>query len=463
MLEENVDLICRKYTSLGEEEIAHIRKIAEALPFMAEQNKADAFLNCACEDGNSVIVAHARPDSTPSLYKDETIGLFSYPVSEPAVDRTLRLGIETNYVRAVTQEGSRVIQECFPVNYRGKTIAVLTYEKSPDDSKVDLSKINKTPMTVPQNAMEPPQLNWQWFLESALDAAFILVDMNGFVVYRNEEAQQLYKTMGYVEDILGQTYSNISFFRTTEFGENGYEEIQIRDKYLRSRIVPINRDNIAFAVFLNDITDTQETARELVLRSMAVQEMHHRIKNSLQTIISLINLQRRRSSSEEARADMQVISSRIQAIATTHQLLAQDVSRGRVSLRGVVGNIAHNVIRSQTTACRIYLTESGDDFEVSSDVATTVALVVNELLQNAIEHAFPGRRKGNISIEIIKKSSVYGSIVVRDDGIGVRDSDPRNLGSRIVRSLVKEKLKGILDVEGSDSGTTVTISFPIYE
>ena len=461
MLEENVSLLCQKYTKLGPDEIAYIRKLTEALPFMADQNAADAFINCACEDGNSVIVAHASPQEGRSLYEGETIGLFSYPISEPAVDRTLRLGIATSYVRAISQEGSRVIQKCHPINYKGHTIGVLTYEKSPDERIEAISRADVKGPETASGSIALPELDWQWFLENAIDSAVLLIDSGGYVVYRNREAADLFKEMGYVQEVLGQHYSNLYFFRRKELGESSNEEIQIHDKYLRSRIVAVEHDDISFAVFLNDITSSKTAAKELVLKSMAVQEMHHRIKNSLQTILSLISLQKRRSDSDEVRANMQIISNRIRSIATTHQMLAQNVSGEKVSLRKVVANVAHNVIRSQTTACKIRLKESGDDFEVDSDVATAAALVVNELLQNAIEHAFPGRKQGNVSIEVIRKSASYGTICVRDDGVGISEKDPQNLGSRIVRSMVREKLRGTLDVEGTDHGTTVTVSFPI--
>lgn len=462
-MEENIQYLCQKYTHLDSEEIAYICRIAEALPFMAEQNKADAFINCACGDGNSVIVAHAGPDSRPSLYKDKTVGLFSYPISEPAVDRTLRLGVETRYVRAISQEGSRVIQTVYPVNFKGRTIAVLTYEHKPEEDPVFAVERGSELPSTEMESTAPPALDWKWFLDNALDSAVIMIDMSGFITYRNLRAKELFKAMGYVRDILGQNYRNVHFFRSKELKESGYEEVQIHDKYLRSRIVAVNQAGIAFAVFLNDITSDKETAKELILKSIAVQEMHHRVKNSLQTILSLINLQMRRSESEEVRANMRVISERIQTIATTHQLLAQNVSSGKVSLRGVLNNIANNVVRSQTTACQIRLTAVGDDFEVDSDIATTVAIVVNELLQNAIEHAFPDRKQGSVEIEINRKSASYATITVRDDGIGVRSNEPGNLGSRIVRSMVKDKLRGSIDIEGSDSGTTAKISFPIFE
>ena len=463
MIEASVESLCRKHTELSASEISYIRQIAGALPFLADTENADVFINCPCSDGNSIIVAHAWPSERPSLYQEKTIGLFSYPVTEPAVDRTLRLGIGTRYVSAVSQEGLRVVQRAQPINLKGRTIGVLTYEFKPGDDRTLLKKEKpqRGTETVPDN--EPPALDLGWFLENALDSALLFIDVNGFVVYRNRRAAELYRSVGYVRDILGQSYRNVDFFRSEEFVRDGMQEIQVQDRYFRSRIVPVNRDDIAFAVFLNDITSSKETAKELVLKSMAVQEMHHRIKNNLQTIVSLINLQIRRSSSKEVRENMQVVSERIRTIAMTHQLLSQNVSDARVSLKEVIANIANNVIRCETTVCQISLSQGGDDIEIDSDTATTIALVVNELIQNAIDHAFTDRTTGRVSIDVIRKSAAYCSVLVRDDGRGVRDTDPQNLGSHIIRSLVRDKLRGSLVVEGSDKGTTVTVSFPILE
>ena len=463
MLEENIERLCRRYTQLSPDDIDEIRRIAGALPFLADTARADVFINCPCGDGNSIIVAHASPADSPSLYREKTIGLFSYPVSEPAVDRTLRLGIETRYVTAVSQEGRRVVQRAVPINRNGRTVGVLTYEQKPDDGEMILRKDKSPGRTESVPDTEPPAIDIAWLFEEAVDAALLIIDNNGFVVYRNRRAKELYRSIGYVEDILGQSYRNIDFFRSEELDKDGTQEIQIQDRYFRSRIMAVNRDDIAFAVFLNDITSSKETAKELILKSMAVQEMHHRIKNNLQTIVSLINLQIRRSGSREVRENMRVISDRIQTIAMTHQLLSQNVSDAKVSLRKVIANIANNVIRSETTVCQIRLTQGGDDIVIDSDTATTIALVINELIQNAIDHAFPDRSTGHVSIDVIRKSASYCSIVVRDDGKGVSETDPQNLGSHIIRAMVREKLRGSLVVEGSDEGTTVTVSFPIFD
>ena len=118
--------------------------------------------------------------------------------------------------------------------------------------------------------------------------------------------------------------------------------------------------------------------------------MHHRVKNSLQTIISLLNLQMRKSDNDEVREVLMETMNRIFSIANTHELLSSEVA-DNVSLREVLENLKNNITLAFSGNRKIAITVSGEDFKVDSDVATSVSVVVNELIQNAVKYAFPDR------------------------------------------------------------------------
>jgi two-component sensor histidine kinase len=102
---------------------------------------------------------------------------------------------------------------------------------------------------------------------------------------------------------------------------------------------------------------------------------------------------------------------------------------------------------------------SGDEISLESDTATTIALVVNELIQNSIKHAFKNRDKGKISVAI-EKGVVYSIITIADDGVGFTEPvDHNRLGLKLVRSLLKDKLKGEMDLSSSDRGTKIHLTF----
>jgi two-component sensor histidine kinase len=102
----------------------------------------------------------------------------------------------------------------------------------------------------------------------------------------------------------------------------------------------------------------------------------------------------------------------------------------------------------------------GDDFEVESDIATSVALVINELLQNSLKYAFTNRESGAVRITV-SKGTLYSRIKISDNGCGfdVKDIKQEGLGLKIVRSLVEDKLNGNLKIESNKQGTIVTFDF----
>ncbi|MDD2414952.1 MAG: sensor histidine kinase, partial [Eubacteriaceae bacterium] len=208
-----------------------------------------------------------------------------------------------------------------------------------------------------------------------------------------------------------------------------------------------------------DITRERNQEHELVLKSVAIKEIHHRVKNNLQMIASLLRLQGRRTESEETKETLEKCMFRILSIAGTHELLAQN-GLDNVKIMTVIGNIKKNLMMSTHPSLHLTITLKGDDFEVSSDMATTVALVVNEVIQNSIKYAFCDRDSGKITIDVQHKN-MYSTILICDDGCGfsIDEVGKDSLGLSIVKSLVRDKLHGILNMASTSEGTSVKIEF----
>ena len=188
--------------------------------------------------------------------------------------------------------------------------------------------------------------------------------------------------------------------------------------------------------------------------------MHHRIKNSLQTVASLLRIQIRRSDSPEVREVLSESMTRILSIANTHQLLAHEVADD-VMLGEVLKNLRETALRAYIPQnYTVSITIEGDDFKVDSDTATSVALVVNELLQNALKYAFHEGDDGHVRI-LVTRGALYSQIIVEDDGEGFRADDPdsAHLGISIVRTMVKDKLQGDIDIRSDSRGTRIRFHF----
>jgi two-component sensor histidine kinase len=195
------------------------------------------------------------------------------------------------------------------------------------------------------------------------------------------------------------------------------------------------------------------------VKDATIREIHHRVKNNLQTIASLLRLQARRLHSEEAKAALNESVMRIGSIALVHETLSenpQDVAEfGEVARR--IGKMVGDglVLPHQQIEVKV----SGRVGPLGADLATPLAVTLAELLQNAIEHAFPDDRSGTVKVELSREDD-YAVMVVWDDGVGISNNvlGGARLGLQIVRSLIDE-LGGTMTV-AADDGTRVEIRVP---
>lgn len=200
----------------------------------------------------------------------------------------------------------------------------------------------------------------------------------------------------------------------------------------------------------------------LVVRSAIIREMHHRVKNNLQTIAMLLRLQLRGGREVSAREVLTETIQRILSIAAVHEILSVEGFR-LVNLRQLLDRVSQNLTHAMSQpALRLSVTVGGDDVYLNSRQATSLALAVNELLQNAVEHAFPERPAGHVEIRLAQRDA--GLILeVQDDGRGIPAGfDPLTgdeLGLKIVHALVTEDLGGTLTF-AAGGGTKAVITVP---
>lgn len=456
---ETARSLCQLHTDLTEQEILTIEAMAAILQPIANMEDADIFIDCISRSGDALVVAEAKPLGSFSSYENSVLGMPAQEDNEPAVARTFRLGIPTKHMKAMTQEDRCVIQSVEPIFNDSKVIGVLIREQAMDE----LKGLETEPFTMdglyPDVFIEDDK---QWWLDEYLEEGLILVDRNGIVRFCNKCASNLYKELGYVGDIVGQSYKNVRLVSMDCGhlpGTLANKETELANHHFNIRHVSSGKDDDSFAVIIRDITRERKQEQELILKSVAIKEIHHRVKNNLQTIASLLRLQSRRSENEETRENLEKSMYRILSIARTHELLAKN-GIDQVKVMAVISNIRDNLMRICDPTLELQVDLEGDDFYISSDIATTIALVINEIAQNSLKYAFVDRERGSISIQITQ-GRLYSSIEVADDGCGfdVEKIKKESLGLSIVKSLVRDKLHGTLKLESDDQGTRIAFEF----
>ena len=207
---------------------------------------------------------------------------------------------------------------------------------------------------------------------------------------------------------------------------------------------------------------TEELRNSLKEKEVLLREVHHRVKNNLQVITSLLNLQSFRVQEKETKALFQECRDRVNSMAMIHERLYQADDLTEIDLEKYLENISIELARSYNADRRkIQLNVNVESVKLGLDQAIPSGLIVNELVSNALKHAFPDRESGRIDISFAKKEASY-TLSVADNGAGLPESfdmtQSSSLGMKLVYALT-QKLKGTLTVD-QQSNTCIRIAFP---
>jgi two-component sensor histidine kinase len=280
--------------------------------------------------------------------------------------------------------------------------------------------------------------------------------------------------------IVGSTFASLGL-KTAAVDEAfanklpAFEEVErLPDVMLTVRCIPlISRGEVTgAAILLRDVTDLRRRDRLLLTKDATIREVHHRVKNNLQTISSLLRLQARRldATEEAGRTALLEAERRIRAIALVHEILARDTAE-QVPFEEIVSALVAMIRETNTIPFPVTVAVDGSLGDVAAAVATPLAVAVAELLQNAVEHAFPdawsaGRWKGaDACIYLVLREQPDAlEVMVRDNGCGLPEGFDidmtRSLGLSIVRDLVRSQLGGTITME-TDDGTIARLEIPV--
>jgi|SRR5471032_668727 len=222
-------------------------------------------------------------------------------------------------------------------------------------------------------------------------------------------------------------------------------------------------DNVRLILAVSDVTDARiaEKLKEDLIRDKEVllQELHHRVANSLQIIASVLMQSARKVQSEETRGHLFDAHQRVMSVASLQQQLAAS-QLGDVQLRpyltALCESIGASMIRDHN---QLSLEVRADDGITTADVSVSLGLIVTELVINALKHAFPDDRKGKILVDY-KAHAKNWTLSVTDDGVGMPaepGSAKAGLGTSIIQALTKQ-LGAIISVAGANPGTKVSIA-----
>lgn len=471
----SVRRLCAAHTPLSAGEIDRIEELARSLPLIAGLAGADVFIDCITRSRDvAIVVAEANPPDGRSLYKAPVVGQLALRANEPGVLETLVTGMPVPGRRGVTQEGRPVRQSVVPVRSgSGKTIGALIMEQDISEQlkqEAQLGLLSETTERLTETLLSMAMRVQA--LPSLLQEGLLILDPEGRVSYANPVALRFLQDLGGPEEPVGRPVTELPLgYSAGDVTESTVvsRELQAACAAFQLRAIPMayQQQSAGQIILLRDITEIRLKEKELMIKSVVIKEIHHRVKNNLQTIASLLRLQARRIENPELRRIFAESINRIAAIATVHEALSKGGIE-LVDLRQVTADILRLIRGGMLNPDRaIAIRSRGESLFISSDKATSVALIINEVVQNAIEHAFAGMEAGEIEVALAEdEESIL--VTVTDDGVGLPEEFAQraeaNLGLQIVRTLVEHDLQGTLAIgRAAQGGTEVRIRFPKAE
>ncbi|GIM47493.1 sensor histidine kinase [Collibacillus ludicampi] len=467
--------LCHTYTSLSKEDIRLIVDKSHMLQTIADLAQANVFIDCPQRDGETmIVVAEAVPATIHSLYKTAVVGKKIYEPYEPAVFRAYRTGKPTMAHRAITHEGQHVKQNVIPIkNQSGKTIGLLILEQ---DVTLQVKRENELAI-LSETTEEFYRTFWDFItkeriIPDILEEALVFLDQDGSILYANNYAIGLIEGYGQLKTdnyINYRIQEALPFVKDSDYSHDGFvqREVNYLEKIFILRSICLKRkndDTSRILINLRDITDLRYKERQLMVKSAVIKEIHHRVKNNLQTVASLLRLQMRRGASEEAKLSYQESLNRIMSIATVHEVLSYSGIE-KVHMDEIINKISKLIsynFPGQESDVQIKL--ETEPIPLDSHQAVSLALILTELIQNCLKHAFTGREAGRITVRYYHMEGMI-HLLVEDDGVGIKEVPKTDqLGLGIVKNLTHYDLAGTFTIEQNVmQGTTAHVIFPLKE
>jgi len=432
-------------------------------------------------------VAQIRPMTAATVFTHDLIGNEVTWGSRTDLDQALSSGeiIRDNRAEQVGEIEIKV--ECIPVFFLDRVIAVISRHRNletmrtPSRLELNYREIANHIYRMIAEGNFPVKDN-VYLAEAAprVGDGLVRINVSGEVLFASPNARSALNRVGWDKDVEGQNFGQVLDSLVSPISPlNPKEEnwqISMSGKQLRREefensggvldllAIPLTEgDNrIGAAVLVHNVTELRRKDRALISKDATIREIHHRVKNNLQTVSALLRLQARRIEDPKASAAIEEAVRRVVSIALVHETLSA-TSQDLVQFDEVITKIIQGASELNIRPNEIQIKKVGEFGLISSMVATPLALVLTELIHNALEHGLSN--SGDLVELRINRQAASMTITVTDNGAGIPNDFSlelnTNLGLQIVQTLTKNELAGKIEFIKQNIGTQVQISFPL--
>ncbi len=476
---------------LSAEEIHKLRELVADWQLLSDLSFADLILWVPIRKDDTswptgyIAVAHIRPTTAATVFAHDVIGDEIAWGERTYLDQALSGGEIVRDTQPYLMNDVMVKEETIPVIMNNRVIAVISRHRNSD--------LMRQPSRLELNYREIAHEFYRMVAEGSFPYSgasslfdptprvgdgLIRIDVNGAVSYASPNARSAFSRMGWKNELDGHLLSELAESvvgdRTdpseealsTSLSGRALRRVEIENSSgtIDVIILPIfaGSDRIGAVVLLNNVTELRRRERELVTKDATIREVHHRVKNNLQTVSALLRLQARRIEDPGAAQALNEAVRRIASIALVHETLSNSPDE-TVDFDSVLDNLISHAAELSPRMSKLVIGRQGNAGLLEPRIATPLALVITELIHNALEH---GLAEEGTKLDVrISRDDHKLSINVADDGVGLPEdfdfATSSNLGLQIVRTLTENELRGQLTLISDDVETRAELILPL--
>lgn len=483
----NIDDRISELGALTESDFSHIKALLAEWQLLSDLSFADLILWIPKRKDylnwptGYIAMSHIRPTTAATVFPTDLIGNEISWGENPRIDKVLKTGEIDRDMDPELKGDIWIKEEIVPVFHEGRVIAVITRHRNAEAMR-SMSKLELNYREIAHKIYRMlaegnfPFQNSIYRAESAprVGDGLIRLEATGNITYASPNGISALNRAGYNGELeginLGEIVDSVKPISNSPTDEswkiklNGKvlrrEELENKNGIFDLLIIPLieNREHIGAIALIHNVTELRRKDRALVSKDATIKEIHHRVKNNLQTVSALLRLQSRRLEDPAAQAALDEAVRRVASIAIVHETLAIS-SVENVDFDQVFDRIIHNAI--ELSSKEIKYEKVGEFGQFDNQQATPLALIITELIHNALEHGL--EKKGDELIVDIKRDGEKTLVKVIDNGIGLPEGfnidDSSNLGLQIVKTLTENELKGEIKIAPNHGKTEATLTF----
>jgi two-component sensor histidine kinase len=486
----SIEEFVRDRSPLDGEHIHRLRELIADWQLLSDLSFADLILwvplrkDFDAAPTGYVAVAHIRPTTAATLFPFDVIGEEIAFGERKYIDQALTSAQIVRDTEPAPLGEFSVKEETIPVFVNGLVVAVISRHRN--------AELMRQPSRLELNYREIAHNLYRMITEETFPYAdagslfdptprvgdgLIRLDIDGVVSYASPNAQSAFSRLGWMHEVEGNKLGDLAQGLAQQSSEAQEESISgaLTGRFLKRveienaggtisfTVLPLTKADVRIGaiVLLNNLTELRRRERELVTKDATIREIHHRVKNNLQTVSALLRLQARRISDPNASAALNEAVRRIASIALVHETLS-NTPDASVAFDQVLDTLVTHALELSPRMNELRIERSGVLGSLDPRIATPLALVITELIHNSLEHGLAD--KGSVLGIHVQTDDSDIQVVIADDGVGLPEefslTHSPNLGLQIVRTLTENELGGTLSLISESNQTLATLKFP---